>query len=255
MKLKVGIPFAKHGRITEETLHSVKLLGECDDVKVEVVAQQGSNIPRARNAMINGERSNLVRQQLAGFDAFLCVDADTAFTPDHVRQLLAHELEIVSGAYPVKKAPDTFAAGWFGEVEGISLPSQRVAVDTTGLIEVDWTGAGFLLLRRDALETMDYPWFSGREISFTSEEGPCAQLASEDLGFCMKARRAGKKVMLDADCRVQHVVHPNEQAGTISAAINDLLRNRETIIRHVRAMTDENRRLKQALSATRKPES
>lgn len=254
MKIKVGVPFAKHGRITEETLHSVNQLATCKDFQVEVVAQQGSNIPRARNAMINGEKSNLIRQTLSGFDFYLCVDADTGFTPDNVRQLLAHDLDIVSGACPQKQAPDHFAAGWFGEVEGISLNSDRVSVDKTGLIEVDWAGAGFLLVKREALESMDYPWFTSREIFFESEQGPCAQLISEDLGFCMKAKQAGKKIMLDADCRVDHVVHPNEQAGSLSGAINDLLRNRETIIRHVRTMTDENKKLRQLLSGKKAAE-
>lgn len=249
MQLKVGIPFAKHGRITDVTLKSVNDLKTCDDFEVEVVAQQGSNVPRARNAMINGEKSNLVQQKLTGFDYFLCVDADTGFTVDHVRQLLAHDLDIVSGAYVHKHDASRIVAGWFGEIEGISMMKDRVALDKTGLFEVDWVGAGFMLLKREALESMAYPWFSCSEISYQSDKGPCAQVVSDDLGFCMKARANGKKIMLDADCRVDHVPHPNEQGGTLSDALNDLIRNRETIIRHVKAMGEENMKLKQMLQA------
>lgn len=248
MRLKAGIPYAKHGRITEETLKSINDLTKCEDFKVEVVAQQGSNVPRARNAMINNEQSNQIRQKLPNFDYFLCVDADTGFTVDHVRQLVAHDLDIVSGAYLHKHDASRIVAGWFGEVEGISQMKERVSPDRTGLFEVDWVGAGFLLLKREALETMDYPWFTSEEVYYESDLGPCAQIVSDDLGFCMKARRGGKKIMLDADCRVDHVPHPNEQVGTLHGAINDLLRNRETIIKHVRALKEENIKLKLSLS-------
>ncbi len=248
MKLKVGIPYAKHGRITEETIKSINELAQCKDFEVKTVAQQGSNVPRARNAMINNEQSNLVRQTLPDFDYFLCVDADTEFTVDHVKQLLAHDLDIVSGAYLHKHDTSRIVAGWFGKVNGLSLMKDRVALDKTGLFEVDWAGAGFLLLKREALETMDYPWFTCEEVSFESKEGACAQIVSDDLGFCMKAKRGGKKIMLDADCRVNHIPHPNEQVNTLHGAINELLRNRETIIRHVQALGEENARLKKALS-------
>ncbi len=247
MRLKVGVPFAKHGRITDITLNSLKELGKCTDFKVEVIAQQGSNVPRARNAMINGEKSNLVEQALEGFDFFLCVDADTGFTVDHVKQLLAHDVDIVSGAYVHKHDASRIVAGWFSGIEGISRMEDRVALDKTGLFEVDWVGAGFMLLKREALETMPYPWFSCNEIHYTSDQGPCAQTVSDDLGFCMKARKNGKKIMLDADCRVDHVPHPNEQNSPLSDALNDLMRNREVIIRHVKAMGEENQKLKEML--------
>lgn len=246
MKLKVGVPFAKHGRITDATLRSLDGIKKCTDFEVEIIAQQGSNVPRARNAMINGEKSNLVNQKLSGFDYFLCVDADTGFTVDHVKQLIGHDLDIVSGAYLHKHDATRIVAGWFKEVEGISLMHNRVAPDQAGLIEVDWVGAGFLLLKREALESLPYPWFTCIEINYNSPEGPCSQVVSDDLGFCMKARQNGAKIMLDADCRVDHVPHPNEQSGgTLADAINDLLRNRETIIKHVQAMSEENKRLRE----------
>lgn len=245
MKIKAGVPFAKHGRITDVTLNSLKELGKCPDFKVEVVAQQGSNVPRARNAMINGEKTNLVIQSLPDFDFFLCVDADTGFTVDHVKQLLAHDLDIVSGAYVHKHDPSRFVAGWFPQIEGISRMEDRVELGATGLLEVDWVGAGFMLLKREALESMPYPWFSCNEVRYQAKEGACAQVVSDDLGFCIKARQNGRKIMLDADCRVDHVPHPNEPGGSLVNALNDLLKNRDTIIRHIQAMNDENRKLRE----------
>lgn len=252
MKLKIGVPYAKHGRVTEETLKSLNDLVKSQAFETEVVFQQGSNVPRARNTMINGEQNNLVSQKLEGFDYFLCVDADTGFTVDHVKQLVAHDLPIVSGAYPHKHDTTRHAAGWFREVEGISPMHDRVEIGTTGLIEVDWVGAGFLLLQREALERMPYPWFTCIEVEYDTPNGPCAQISSDDLGFCIKAKRHGETIMLDADCVVDHVAHPNENASgnSLAGAINDLLQNRETIIRHVKAMADENKRLKAALQSS-----
>ncbi|QJB55001.1 hypothetical protein [Pseudodesulfovibrio sp. zrk46] len=249
MKLKVGIPYAKHGRITDATLKSVSDLRASCDFDVTIVAQQGSNVPRSRNAMINGEQSNHIYQKLDDFDYFLCVDADTGFAVEHVHQLIAHDLDIVSGAYLHKQNKKQMVAGWFSGIEGISLKENRVSADRTGLFEVDWCGAGFLLLKREALESMPYPWFTCIEVEYDSPEGKCAQITSDDIGFCMKARQNGKKIMLDADCRVAHVAHPNEKGGSLPDALNDLLRSRETIIKHVQAMTEENKLLKEKLSS------
>jgi len=249
MKLKVGIPFAKHGRITDETLKSLNELSQCKDFEIEIVTQQGSNVPRARNAMINGEKSNLTHQKLNDFDNFLCVDADTGFTVDHVKQLLAHDMDIVSGAYVHKHIPDRIVAGWFKEIEGLSPTKDRVPVDKTGLFEVDWVGAGFMLVKREVFERVPYPWFTCMEVEYQSKEGLCAQVVSDDFGFCMKVRANGEKIMLDADCRVDHVPHPNEHnpGAALGNALNDLLRNRDTIIRHIKGMGEENKKLKQML--------
>ncbi|WP_319471977.1 glycosyltransferase family A protein [uncultured Pseudodesulfovibrio sp.] len=253
MRLKVGVPFAKHGRITDETLGSLRALSQCRDIETEIITQQGSNVPRARNAMINGDQSNLIRQTLPDFDYFLCVDADTAFTVDNVRQLMAHDLDIVSGSYTHKHMPELLVAGWFDEVEGVSPREKRVPLEQAGLLEVDWVGAGFLLLKKDVLEHTPYPWFTSMEVEYPSDEGPCSQVVSEDFGFCMKMRRNGKKIMLDADCRVDHVPHPNEMTtpgAMLSNALNDLLRNRDIIIRHIKAMDRENTKLKEMLKKT-----
>ena len=251
MQLKVGVPFAKHGRITDATLRSLKALAQDPDLDVEIVTQQGSNVPRARNAMINGERSHLKRQKLDGFDWFLCVDADTGFTPDHVKRLLAHDKDVVSGTYLHKHDASRVVAGWFGDVDGLSPMDKRVTPDRTGLFEVDWVGAGFLLMRRGVFERVPYPWFACTEVEYDSPQGVCAQTTSDDLGLCMKLKANGETVWLDADCRVDHVPHPNEHnpAGSLQDALNDLLRNREVIIRHIKGLADENRRLKTALAA------
>jgi len=253
MKLKVGIPFAKHGRITEATLKSVRALAKCEDFETEIISRQGSNVPRARNAMINGERSNLVKQQLTGFDWFLCVDADTGFTPDHVRRLLSHDRDIVSGAYLHKHDTSRVVAGWWSGTPGVSRMEDRVAPDRTGLFPVDWAGAGFLLVRREVFERTPYPWFSAMEVRYRMDGRECAQVVSDDLGFCMKMGAAGETILLDADCRVDHVPHPNEYnpATELADALNGLLENRETIVRHVQAMVEENKRLRLLLEKSR----
>lgn len=249
MKLRVGVPFAKHGMVTKETMNSLRTLEQCPDFETEVLMTQGSNVPLARNNMVNNNRSNLVHQKLDGFDYLLCVDADTGFTPDHIHQLLKHDLDIVSGAYPMKLHADRFAAGWFGEVRGLSPMDSRVPIDSTGLLEVDWVGCGFLLVRREALEAIPYPWFSYDEARYVSDKAECAVAISEDIGFCLRAQNSGFKIHLDADCRVEHVSHPNERTGSqLLDALNDLLYNRETIAQHVSAMSKENARLRAMLS-------
>ncbi|MDD4952636.1 MAG: hypothetical protein PHV85_08810 [Desulfovibrionaceae bacterium] len=241
MKLKVGVPYAKHGRITEATLKSLDALRACDGFDLEIQTVQGSAIARARNYMINNGASEDLRQRLEGFDWFLAVDADIAFELGQVKRLLAHGLDIVGGAYPPKAGEARITAGRFAGVPGYSPQDHWLGDDARGLQEVDWVGAGFLLMRRQALEAMDFPWFRHHMVRLEEGGRIRQQEAFEDFGLCINARRCGLKVFVDCDCRVRHVPHPNErppQPG-IAEALNGLLANREAIIGHLKRLQAE----------------
>jgi hypothetical protein len=240
MKIKIGIPFAKYSRISAATLESVRQIAQAGEIEVTTETQQDNNIPRARNALINENRSNLIYQKLEDFDYFLCVDSDIAFSMAHIKRLLKHDLDIVSGAYVHKETPDKYVAGWFPQVDGISLMKDRVSTKKTGLVDVDWTGAGFLLLKRTLLERLPYPWFTCMEVTFKTYEGKCAILTSDGISFSIKAKQNGMKVKLDADCQVNRIVHPNQKS-----AFPD---ENNRLLQQIRKLNNENRELKAQLT-------
>lgn len=204
MKLRVGIPYAKRSGISLETKNGILSLKKCKDFEVETVYVQGSNLIRSRNALINKEISDLIHQKPQGFDYILCLDSDIGFSSAHVLQLLAHKKPIISGLYPHKTKSGCGVAGFLNEFGGID---RHIDFNHSyGADKIDWVGAGFLLLERDILERLEYPWFRSELVRFTDEDGNVhQQQTAEDIGFCLNARRQGIDIWLDCDCKLQHV--------------------------------------------------
>jgi hypothetical protein len=206
MKIRVVVSYANHSQISSMTRCSLEGLSRCRDMDIEIVMAQGSNIVRNRNASINGERSFAIHQRIHDFDYLLSLDSDVGFKIDHVRQLLAHGLDIVGGAYQKRNRIDLMCSGfWYRGIAGLTTDELCPKWDEEGLKKVDWTGSGFLLLRKEVLEKMEYPWFR-YEIVRTELNGQVQQLVtSDDLGFDMNAARAGYDIHLDCSCKIEHL--------------------------------------------------
>ena len=74
------------------------------------------------------------------------------------------------------------------------------AQDSRGLLEVDFCGFAFILLKRGTMEAVGYPWFRERYL----ERGEWKQTLSEDIAWCANARDAGKHIYIDPLVRIGH---------------------------------------------------
>lgn len=142
------------------------------------------------------------------YDYMLWIDSDIAFEFEHLLNLLELDGDIVSGWYAqpggatatVERADDAdflrdgrYRFLTIAEIEARAAP-----------FAVDHTGLGWMLVRRGVFEKLPMPWFehtsrwladAGREVIV-----PC----SEDAAFCLKARAAGFRILLDPRTRVGH---------------------------------------------------
>jgi hypothetical protein len=225
MKIRVIIAYANHSQISSLTRRSLDELSLCRDLHLDIVMAQGSNIVRNRNAAINQERSYAIHQKIHDFDHLLSLDSDVGFKPGHVRQLLAHDLPIVGGAYQKRNRIDLMCAGyWHQGIPGLTSDALCPRWEEEGVKKVDWTGSGFLLVRKEVLEAMEYPWFR-YEIVRAKLDGQVQQLVtSDDFGFDMNASRAGFAINLDCSCKIEHL------ALKTGGIIADLAATRKTEI-------------------------
>jgi hypothetical protein len=131
------------------------------------------------------------------------IDADIEFEPAHVAALWNMQADIACGCYAMKK-PDK---QWFAAWKDGALVKDLDQFD--GPIEVDYAGTGFLLIRREVIETL-----AARVPSWDGVNGPVPALfmtpihngclESEDYHFCRIAREAGYKIMMDPSVRLGH---------------------------------------------------
>lgn len=141
-------------------------------------------------------RNNLVRESLeAGSEWLWFLDDDHCFSPYLLRQLLAHEVSMVTPVYMQRQMPFAPVVYTDREEDGktytpLFLPDYPP--DQTELVPIRAAGTGGMLIYSEVFRAVGEPWF---------EHG----YASEDLIFCEKAREAGFPLYCDLQAHLGHL--------------------------------------------------
>jgi hypothetical protein len=144
-------------------------------------------------ATLDLKRNTLVQEFLARPELQWCFFCDTDMTPppDTISRLLATDLDIVGAACCGRVPP--FPSEW-GTIDPVTGRGKSGGMSGE-LEEVEWVGAGALLIRRNVLERMASPWFV---------EIP--GWANNDVGFCRGARATGFRIFVDQRIVVGQIV-------------------------------------------------
>jgi hypothetical protein len=143
-------------------------------------------------------RNNLVRTVLAApaTTHLFIMDSDTEPPRDVLDRLLALDVPIASGCYPLLmrnglrwSLANKDSDGRYRLLEW--LPSDEQP------FEVDAGGAGCLLITREVFEKIKWPWFHWIERKDGSQ-------LSEDIYFFRKCNRAGLRVLVDPQVVCNH---------------------------------------------------
>jgi hypothetical protein len=201
---------------------------------------------RDGDALITRARANLVTLFLNDPSAthLLFVDADIGFVPDQVFRLIESGADVVAGVYPIKRVnwdkakrmlesdrPMPSAA--LDYVLEIDDPDHVVAVD--GFTRVRFAGTGFLMIRRQVLETMcRHPAYAALQFSGEHSHDALAgspnrfalfecmidpntrTYLSEDFAFCKRWTDIGGEIWADLQSRLDHV-GPSVFHGDVSS--------------------------------------
>lgn len=183
-------------------------------------------VPQYASVNISGARNQMVHEFLERVDAewLWMLDSDATFAPNLLHLMLEvadpDERPIVGAlAYQVRFPPE-------GGLDATGVPVRRIVptmyrqerdADGTwlgyrelesfgrGLLDVDATGCHCLLVHRAVFEKTKadhpHPWF--RESVIDGVEGKV--LAGEDITFCLAARDAGFRIVVDTRLESGHV--------------------------------------------------
>jgi hypothetical protein len=138
----------------------------------------------------------------------LMLDSDLIWSPDDVRRICEHDLDVVGGLYPLKKPGNP---SWVMN----DLPGEKP--DAQGLLKVRFIGTGFLRIRRSVFQEVRAHF--GEDFSYrdddTGEESydywpfgvhkPTRRHLSEDWYFCQRWLEMGKTVWADTHILLQHI--------------------------------------------------
>lgn len=131
------------------------------------------------------------------------LDADIEFEPSDVAALWNLDADIAVGVYAMKKRDAQWFAAWKDGKLVTDLDQFK------GPIEVDYAGTGFMLIKREVIETL-----AATVDTWEGAKGPVPALfmtpihkgglESEDYFFCRIAREAGFKIVMDPKVRLGH---------------------------------------------------
>lgn len=226
-RIKIALPYPNHGKIHPRTVQSVDRLMGVDCLDIDISKIQGSSISNARNSGIPSTHTNAVYQNYFDFDYYLSLDADIAFEPEHLLQLLGRDKDIIGGAYPMRDKPELYVAGIYSKGTNYFEVDSFLPSSTQGLVEVDWIGAGFTLVKADVFKRTRYPWYREEIVEYKIGDKEYARWVGEDVGFCMNAQRAGFKIYVDCDCILEHLCNSEETLDEMAEASIEALRTLE----------------------------
>ena len=145
-----------------------------------------------------------------GAEWLFFTDIDMTFPIDALKRLLSHNLPIVSGLYHIATVPYAPVAGWVKPDPDVpcgykflnqngNLWRYDYAKFPSGLVEVDWVGAGCLLIHRDVIKDIGWPAWADKW-----KEGMGQRIMGHDTNLCLRAKEKGYKVFVDSDVNCGH---------------------------------------------------
>ncbi len=193
--IKICIPYYSEYEETQSGIRELEAAG----FPFRVSYAQSALVAESRNAMVNNQRSQAIFQDVGTeYSHYLFIDSDIRFTLGDVLSSITHDQNILVLPYLRHGRPDQYVAG---TLQDQGIIGARYSPKVKGLRSIDWSGAGFLLVKAHVFNRMRYPWF---RFGQWEKDGRAGNV-SEDIGFCMGAKAAGFKIWCDFDRPVYHL--------------------------------------------------
>lgn len=190
---------------------------------------EGSRFERIQNQPADEARNMLVEKFLTTDCKYLClVDSDATWHPMTIHRLAHRNKPVIVPMFFMRKIPPIPTIGPyhgpdpngrhvynFGyttarlikkwkSIDPEDYPGNEIVLPEAedDLLEVDGTGAHFILIKREVIEAIPYPWFR-----FTT------RAAGEDFYFCRQVKKAGYKIYADLSVYTGHYVGSGTSFG------------------------------------------
>jgi hypothetical protein len=131
---------------------------------------------------------------------FFC-DNDLHIQKDAINLLLSLDVPVAGGCYPsVKVDKDNHCQIYPYLI--LQRNKGWVANWFDGPLEVEIAGSGCMLIKREVLEALDYPWF--RWVEKPDFDAHDIDTVSDDVDFCRRVRAEGFRVVAHGNVRCSH---------------------------------------------------
>jgi len=206
-RIKIIIPYARGTWLEPGCERGLKTFKDDRNFKFEIHALPNSNLIQARNNLLWGTNQNEPFKN-DKYDAFLFVDSDVEGSKRDFLKMWHTGEPLIFGAYPFanEELEACYVGGfWYPGYPGAVHRDMYASRANEGeIIEANWAGLGFTLIRREYLKKVPYPWVEARTVKTPPDYLRPAEGVFDDVGFCMKATEHGYKILLDCRLNLKH---------------------------------------------------
>jgi len=178
-------------------------------IKPIISTSYSPNLYYVRNMCLGGSTLNGVKQKpFAGqdYDYIMWIDSDVLFRVDHFKQLLDADKDIVSGVYTMNDnihcaTVETMDHELYKKQGYYDFMKREDVTKRTDLFGVDYTGFGFMLIKKGVFESLEYPWFRPMWFEYGDD---VKDFAMEDVSFCQAVKEKGYTVWVNPKTLLGH---------------------------------------------------
>ena len=191
-----------------ETLHYFYRRG----YNFAISRKESSNVYFVRALALGADVSRGEKQKpfngTVNYDWILWIDNDIVWRPKDLEALFNTKGDIVSGLYIMSNntqftAVTEWDTDYFKKNQSFKFLTREDLnlAEYKNPFEVVYVGMGFMAVRKGVYEGIDYPWFEPQTFDLG---GGIKDFCSEDVGFCLKAKKAGFKIVVNPSIIVGH---------------------------------------------------
>jgi hypothetical protein len=224
VKKETTIVFCLEGEsFSSEFLRSwTELFAYCitNNIKPILSNAYDSNIFHLRNMALMGNPTKGVNQKpfdgKLDYDYILWISSDMIFTVDMFKRLLEHNKQVVSAlcmrkdlkSYDMIRQYDQDYLVKNGSFEYVSREQveeyKKQCGENVSLMDVQYCGMGFMLMKRGVIESMKYPWFFPTSTTLQDPSGNVLfhSYNNDAESFCSVLRQSGVPIYVDTTAMV-----------------------------------------------------
>ena len=139
------------------------------------------------------------------YDYMMWIDSDIAFKHTDFFSLLSMDKDIASGWYtqPGGSTPvvEKMNDDYFQKHGSYQFIRSQEMTQRKDIFKADYIGFGWVLIKQGVFESIDYPWFAPKMIQIGKD---LYEMCSEDVSFCLDAKKAGYNIWVDPKIKVGH---------------------------------------------------
>ena len=140
------------------------------------------------------------------YDYLMWIDSDMVFTVNDFIGLLNMNKDIASGIYKTSDnhhyaTVEKWDKSYYTKFGAFQFLSDELINERIEPFEVDYTGLGWMLVKRGVFESLQFPWFRPEWEDFGNG---IKEFTSEDVGFCKNIKKQGFKIFVNPNIKIGH---------------------------------------------------